>query len=53
MNTDSCCWQVKPRAHDGSVVACAFFKSQPLMITSGTDNALKIWIFDQVQSSFC
>lgn len=40
--------QVRLQCHEGAVVSCQFFRTQPLMLTSGTDNALKLWIFDQV-----
>lgn len=32
--------------HEGAVVSIAFFSNEPIMLTSGTDNSLKIWIFD-------
>jgi len=32
--------------HDGPVVAARFLSEQPLMITSGTDNSIKMWLFD-------
>jgi U3 small nucleolar RNA-associated protein 21 len=32
--------------HQGPVVAARFLPEQPVMITSGTDNAIKMWIFD-------
>lgn len=33
-------------AHDGSVVSARFLPEQPVIMTSGTDNAIKMWIFD-------
>jgi len=36
-----------PRAHHGSVVQIKFLNAEPVMITGGSDNALKMWIFDQ------
>jgi U3 small nucleolar RNA-associated protein 21 len=32
--------------HEGAVVAARFLPEQPVMITSGTDNAIRMWIFD-------
>lgn len=32
--------------HDGAVVSMSFFANEPILLTSGTDNSLKIWIFD-------
>uniref|UniRef100_A0A7S2WDF5 Small-subunit processome Utp21 domain-containing protein n=1 Tax=Mucochytrium quahogii TaxID=96639 RepID=A0A7S2WDF5_9STRA len=34
-------------AHDGSVTRVAFLPNEPLLVTSGVDNAMKIYIFDQ------
>ncbi|CAG8566492.1 3528_t:CDS:10 [Paraglomus brasilianum] len=33
-------------AHDGMIPSIQFFNGQPILITSGTDNAIKEWIFD-------
>lgn len=33
--------------HEGPVTKAYFFPGEPLLLTSGTDNALHIWIFDQ------
>eukprot|EP01134_Creolimax_fragrantissima_P007953 CFRG7953T1 len=34
--------------HDGSTVTCVrFLPSQPILITSGTDNSVRMWVFDQ------
>ncbi|KAJ1795658.1 rRNA-processing protein utp21 [Coemansia sp. RSA 2399] len=33
-------------AHDGHVAAADFFAGQPVLLTSGSDNAVKEWIFD-------
>ncbi|XP_022806762.1 WD repeat-containing protein 36-like [Stylophora pistillata] len=38
-------------AHTGSVCGIRFLSSQPLLATSGPDNSLKIWIFDQLDGS--
>ncbi|KAI9362488.1 WD40-repeat-containing domain protein [Zopfochytrium polystomum] len=32
--------------HKGLVHTCEFLKSQPIMLTSGSDNSIKQWIFD-------
>lgn len=37
--------------HDGPVVKAHFFQGEPLLLTSGTDNALHIWIFDQTDGT--
>ena len=42
---------VMRNAHNGSVVGMQFLASQPLMLTSGTDNAIRMWIFDQSDGS--
>lgn len=33
--------------HEGPVTRAYFFPGEPLLLTSGTDNALHIWVFDQ------
>ncbi|KAI9136584.1 Utp21 specific WD40 associated putative domain-containing protein, partial [Paraphysoderma sedebokerense] len=33
-------------AHDGSISSIQFLNNQPILLTSGSDNALKQWIFD-------
>ena len=38
-------------AHDGAVVRVAFLPAEPVMVSAGTDNALKMWIFDQQDGS--
>eukprot|EP01127_Copromyxa_protea_P001324 TRINITY_DN11347_c0_g1_i1.p1 TRINITY_DN11347_c0_g1~~TRINITY_DN11347_c0_g1_i1.p1 ORF type:complete len:891 (+),score=165.54 TRINITY_DN11347_c0_g1_i1:16-2688(+) len=38
-------------AHRGPVTTLRFFEREPLLMTSGTDNSLKIWIFDQLNGS--
>ena len=35
----------------GSVSGMRFLQKQPLLITSGPDNSLKIWIFDSPDGS--
>eukprot|EP00795_Rhopilema_esculentum_P000788 gene788-10517_t len=37
--------------HSGSVTGMKFLQNQPLMITSGQDNSLKLWIFDNSDGS--
>eukprot|EP00066_Takifugu_rubripes_P003221 XP_003965647.1 PREDICTED: WD repeat-containing protein 36 [Takifugu rubripes] len=34
-------------AHSTAVAAATFLHGEPLLITTGADNAIKIWIFDQ------
>eukprot|EP01126_Amoeba_proteus_P026200 TRINITY_DN2597_c0_g1_i10.p1 TRINITY_DN2597_c0_g1~~TRINITY_DN2597_c0_g1_i10.p1 ORF type:complete len:925 (-),score=181.40 TRINITY_DN2597_c0_g1_i10:62-2836(-) len=38
-------------AHCGPVVSLQFFYREPILLTSGNDNSLKIWIFDQIDGS--
>eukprot|EP00227_Mantoniella_beaufortii_P021354 CAMPEP_0197584758 /NCGR_PEP_ID=MMETSP1326-20131121/7269_1 /TAXON_ID=1155430 /ORGANISM="Genus nov. species nov., Strain RCC2288" /LENGTH=564 /DNA_ID=CAMNT_0043149171 /DNA_START=207 /DNA_END=1898 /DNA_ORIENTATION=+ len=38
-------------AHDGSIVSAYFFPGQPVLMTSGGDNAVKQWIFDNQDGS--
>ncbi|XP_064385749.1 WD repeat-containing protein 36-like isoform X4 [Halichondria panicea] len=38
-------------SHNGSVSGLQFLQSQPVMVTSGPDNSLKMWIFDQSDGS--
>ncbi|EKX42395.1 hypothetical protein GUITHDRAFT_164167 [Guillardia theta CCMP2712] len=40
-----------PQAHDGAVQTCRFLSGEPLLLTTGADNALKVWIFDQEDGS--
>ncbi|KAL7686337.1 putative small-subunit processome, Utp21, WD40-repeat-containing domain-containing protein [Plasmopara halstedii] len=35
-------------AHDGSVVSLQFLANEPLLLSSGTDNSIKLWIFDHL-----
>ena len=39
--------QVITEAHEGAVVSVCFLLSQAMMVSTGTDNAVKIWIFDE------
>lgn len=34
-------------AHDGAVTSVVYLVSQPTLLTTGTDNSMKVWIFDQ------
>nr|CCA23859.1 conserved hypothetical protein [Albugo laibachii Nc14]CCA24043.1 conserved hypothetical protein [Albugo laibachii Nc14] len=38
---------ILPKAHDSCIVSLLFLPNEPLLISSGTDNALKVWIFDR------
>eukprot|EP01006_Ploeotia_vitrea_P044076 TRINITY_DN66802_c6_g1_i1.p1 TRINITY_DN66802_c6_g1~~TRINITY_DN66802_c6_g1_i1.p1 ORF type:complete len:1154 (+),score=620.96 TRINITY_DN66802_c6_g1_i1:18-3479(+) len=38
-------------AHDGPVVSAHFLDQQHVLLTSGADNSLKMWIFDQADHS--
>ncbi|KAJ1260095.1 hypothetical protein BS78_10G205900 [Paspalum vaginatum] len=33
-------------AHDGSIVSLHFFANEPILMSSATDNSIKMWIFD-------
>jgi len=37
---------VKDAAHHGQVVSACFLPGQPLLFTSGCDNAIRLWVFD-------
>lgn len=34
-------------AHRGAVAMATFLQGEPLLVTNGNDNAIKVWIFDQ------
>ncbi|KAJ3294723.1 hypothetical protein HK104_003329 [Borealophlyctis nickersoniae] len=56
MNGDIVLWDLDNRklahimkdAHDGAVHTMQFYNGQPILITAGSDNALKQWIFDSL-----
>ncbi|KAE9246299.1 hypothetical protein PF004_g4861 [Phytophthora fragariae] len=35
-------------AHDGAVVSLQFLANEPLLLSSGSDNSIKLWIFDHL-----
>lgn len=35
-------------AHDGAVTSLTFLPNEPILLSSGTDNAIKMWIFDHL-----
>ena len=37
--------------HNGPIYGCEFINNEPLLVTSSSDNALKVWIFDQSDNS--
>lgn len=39
------------RAHEGKVLSAQFLFGEPLLVTAGTDNAVKVWIFDNADGS--
>eukprot|EP01040_Poterioochromonas_malhamensis_P006235 gene6235-6710_t len=39
------------RAHDGRIASLQFLPAEPVFLTSGRDNALKLWIFDNPDGS--
>lgn len=38
-------------AHDGAVVSLVFLPNEPILLSSGADNAIKMWIFDSLNGS--
>jgi U3 small nucleolar RNA-associated protein 21 len=40
-----------PHAHDSHVCTTTFLQGEPILLTSGADNAVKMWIFDQDDGS--
>jgi U3 small nucleolar RNA-associated protein 21 len=38
-------------AHEGTVHSLHFLTKEPVLVSAGTDNALKMWIFDQVDGT--
>lgn len=38
-------------AHDGAVVSLVFLPNEPILLTSGADNSIKMWIFDALNGS--
>ena len=38
-------------AHHGTVVGLSFLVGEPVLLSSGTDNSLRMWIFDQSDGS--
>lgn len=38
-------------AHDGAIAAVTFLTSEPVLVTNGGDNNLKVWLFDQPDGS--
>lgn len=40
-----------PDAHDGRVTRVAFLPRQPLLVTAGADNAVKVWLFDALDGT--
>eukprot|EP00301_Raphidiophrys_heterophryoidea_P003121 c11420_g1_i2.p1 GENE.c11420_g1_i2~~c11420_g1_i2.p1 ORF type:complete len:1037 (+),score=314.16 c11420_g1_i2:88-3111(+) len=39
------------KAQDSDVSTCVFLVAQPILVTAASDNALKMWIFDQSDDS--
>uniref|UniRef100_M4BPC9 Small-subunit processome Utp21 domain-containing protein n=1 Tax=Hyaloperonospora arabidopsidis (strain Emoy2) TaxID=559515 RepID=M4BPC9_HYAAE len=35
-------------AHDGAVMSLHFLANEPLLLSAGTDNSIKLWIFDHL-----
>uniref|UniRef100_A0A7S0D1C2 Small-subunit processome Utp21 domain-containing protein n=1 Tax=Amorphochlora amoebiformis TaxID=1561963 RepID=A0A7S0D1C2_9EUKA len=52
-------WDIKERqlayileeAHDGAIISATFVPGEPILITAGVDNSLKVWIFDKPPAS--
>jgi U3 small nucleolar RNA-associated protein 21 len=40
-----------PQAHDSSVCTCRFLQGEAALLTTGADNAVKMWVFDQEDGS--
>jgi U3 small nucleolar RNA-associated protein 21 len=36
-----------PQAHDSGVCTCRFLQGEAVLLTTGADNAVKMWVFDQ------
>ena len=36
-----------PQAHDSAVCTCRFLQGEAVLLTTGADNAVKMWVFDQ------
>ena len=55
-NGDIALWNLEERrlfhlvnaAHDGSIPSMHFFRGQPMLLTSGADNSIKQWIFENL-----
>ncbi|XP_022111358.1 WD repeat-containing protein 36-like [Acanthaster planci] len=51
-NLEEKCLQAQMRdAHKSGVAGMKFLSSEPVMVTNSSDNALKMWIFDQSDGS--
>lgn len=37
--------------HDGPISSLKFVPNEPLLVSTGHDNALRIWIFDRTDGS--
>ncbi len=35
-------------AHDGRITSLSFLPREPLLVSSGSDNALRMWLFDRL-----
>ena len=54
-----CIWDLEAKqlrsiirqAHSSRVVSIKFFAGEPILLSSGADNALKMWIFDRADGS--
>ncbi|KAJ6233135.1 wd repeat-containing protein [Anaeramoeba flamelloides] len=44
-------FKILKRAHKGPISKVEFLRGKPIMITSGSDNALKVWVFDQLDGT--
>ncbi|KAG2180209.1 hypothetical protein INT43_003998 [Umbelopsis isabellina] len=59
MQGDIALWDLEKRslvhvmkgAHDGNITSIQFLNSQPILVTCGSDNAVKQWIFDNLDGT--
>lgn len=40
-----------PLAHEGGILFASFLRGQPLLLTAGSDNAIKVWLIDKLDGA--